>query len=249
MRNGDKFIFTAASIDAGTSITLGAKITGDASGAADGAYMSDISFSSTLINPLLAGDIYTFGSFLSGDVNLVSLDWRVLSVDEANNRALLVTEQAVTKMAYQTAGNSYNWSTSDVKTWLNGTGDNQFLKGFSTEEKARILKVSITDGTEGQNKNSSTIIAPNQSADGLDSVFLLSVADVGGYFSNNGYNDDDRKCTLLTDSSVCKWWLRSPGKDDNTRVAQIDDDGVVDDDGSFVTNIIGVRPAVWIKLK
>ena len=228
------------------SVKIGAVITGDSSNISDGDYRSSIKFIGL---PVVGQKNYEFGNFTVNN-ETVSLDWRVLSVDEANNRALLVTEKAVTQMAYS-SNNSNAWSTSDVKQFLNNetyNNNDAFLKNFTDEEKARILKVSITDGNDGQNKNSSEIIASNQNADNLDYFFLLSKADVqnGSYF---GVDSSNRVCYLLTNpNQICSWRLRSPGRGDDC-VACVDAGGGVYDSGHYVVlDFIAVRPAVWLDL-
>ncbi|MBR2207472.1 MAG: hypothetical protein IJ859_01545, partial [Synergistaceae bacterium] len=128
-------------VKVGEGLKIGAKITGDSSGVPAGEYKSNITFVGL---PVKGQKDYEFGTY-----NGETLKWRVLEVDETN-KALLVTEKAVTQMAYHATKNSYHWSTSDVKHFLNN--NDAFLKVFATEDKAKILKVSITDGKEGQNK-------------------------------------------------------------------------------------------------
>ena len=74
------------------SVKIGAVITGDFSNISDGDYGSDISFIGL---PVVGQKNYEFGTYENS-----TLKWRVLSVDEGNNRALLVTEQVVKKMKF-----------------------------------------------------------------------------------------------------------------------------------------------------
>ena len=234
INNGDSFDFSAASIDAKQGLEIGTKVTADFLTAADGFYMDSLTFKASLDNAAPAGPVVgstmTFGTY-----NSAAISWRVLAVDETNKRALLVTEDAVTSMAYHDSSN--NWSTSNVKTFLNGTGDDQFLKEFTVAEKAKMLKVSITDG---DNSDSSTII----NSQGSDTVFLLSATDA----NNTSYFADSAARVCKLGSSNCYWWLRSPG--DGGRFAVIVwDDGSVDDYGGFIVDDDnGVRPAFWLNL-
>ena len=51
------------------------------------------------------------------------------------------------------------------------------------------------------------------------------------------------------DSGYCWWWLRSPG-DAQDNAAYVNDDGDVDDDGNYVTDVsLAVRPAFWLNLE
>ena len=231
------FTFKAAQINAagGASQDIGIYIAEDYSSKPAGTYEDYITYTASVESaptPPTVGGEYTFGKY-----NNAALTWRVLAVDETNKRALLVTEDAVKVMAYQSAGNSNNWSTSDVRPWLNGEGDGQFLKEFTEAEKTKMLEVSITDG---DNSDSSTII----NASGSDTVFLLSVTDA----NNTSYFADQasRVCRKL-DSSI-QWWLRSPGDNDG-HATGVDDTGYVYDNADVNRNDnIFVRPAFWLDL-
>ena len=231
--SGDTFNFLPASIDAGQGLEIGTRVMGDFLVVADGFYLDTLTFKASLdkaaaafVPPVAKQTDYEFGTY-----NGSPIKWRVLTVDETNSRALLVTEDIVTLMPYKSDGSSNKWSTSDVKPFLNGT--DKFLKEFTEEEKARMLKVSITDG---DNSDSSGII----NTSGSDTVFLLSATDANKseYFSG----DDSRKL-----ASSNSWWLRSPGFGGYS-AAIVDDVGYVLDYGINVDFNIGVRPAFWMKL-
>ena len=188
---------------------------------------------------------YEFGKY-----NNETLKWRVLEVDEDNNRALLVTEKAVKIMAYQSnlsINPANSWLKSEVRTWLNG----DFLDGLGND-KEKIIKVKLQAETYDEtytnlNYHKSSEVEWNASGDDADSVFLLSVADADNYFAD----DDDRVCYLLSNSNTnpCFWWLRSPGFRD-IDVAYVIEIGKVGYSGWYVNDnkYIAVRPAVWINL-
>ena len=222
--SGDSFNFSAASIDAKQGLEIGTVVSGDFLTAADGFYMDELTFKASLKADILVGSKYKFGTYTSTDIS-----WRVLSVDETNNRALLVTENLVTSMAYHSGSN--NCSTSDVRTWLNGT----FLSGFTSDEQAKMLKVSISDG---DNSNSVNII----NTSGSDTVFLLSATDATSYFANNA----SRVCQFGGSNTV--WWLRSPGAGVSC-AAFVSSGGSVGVFGDRVFYARGVRPAFWLNLE
>ena len=227
------FEFSADEINnsGGTNKAIGVDVA-DYSSMPEGDYEDYITYTAQVIEASYSvGNQITFGTYDSS-----SLMWRVLAVDAVNNRALLVTENAVAEMKYQASGSSNKWSESDLKTWLNGTGDSQFMKEFTDEEKARILKVSIPDG---DNSDSSGII----DASGSDTVFLLSAADARTYFADN----PARVCKY--DTVAYSWWLRSPASDG--KVACVNNMGNIDASYGIYAknNIIYVRPALWISLQ
>ena len=233
--SGSEIVFSGASIEAGTAeVNLACSIEGDTSSLSDGYYFSKIKFTHKITKPQV-GDIVNFGKF-----NGSALPWIVLTVDEKNNRMLLVTENCVTKQKF--ADSNYEWNNSSVRAYLNGTGNNQFFSdnNFDSDEKSRILNVSITQ-TTNQNKKSDQIVKSY----GTDSVFLLSAADVS---DSNGYFTDDSKRVCNLNNSACKWWLRSSSKY-TANAGYVSSKGKVLTDGTKVSyTTLGVRPAIWIAL-
>ena len=225
--SGGKIEFSATSIDTQTEVNIGAVITGDT---VDGDYKTEINFSSVLLP--VTEKYYNFGKYPDSNTNLI---WRVLSVDETNKRALLLTEKCVDKMKYgKTSDNA--WSGSKVREWLHGT----FLinLGIDTDN---ILNIKIEDG-EGQNKNSSEII----DASGSDKIFLLSSADIYSYLKDKS----SRIATLDNlDNEAVRWWLRSPGKNNSSNAMIVQPDGGINKSGFGVydnNHIYYVRPAIWL---
>jgi hypothetical protein len=85
-------------------------------------------------------------------------------------------------------------------------------------------------------------------------VFLLSITEANKYFSS----ESARKCKPTdfavangaweSDSGNCWWWLRSPGRSQNTAV-YVDSVGGIYEYGYFVYDVgLAVRPALWIDL-
>ena len=234
--NGGEITLSAASIDSGAEIKLACRIVGDTSSLAAGYYFSKLKFThkaknpeaSELVNPQ-TGDIVKFGKF-----NGSPLSWRVLDVDTGNSRALLITEDCVAKRKFATS--NYEWSTSDVRAYLNGTDSGNFFTSdnFTDDEKAKILKVSIDSITVSQ--KSDEIIDDS----GTDCVFLLGVRDANSYF------EDDSERVAKFNGSACKWWLRYSTKS-YARAGYVSTKGKVYSDGSLVSySTVGVRPAIWV---
>ena len=244
--SGDSFDFLAASIDAGQGLEIGTKVTGDFLAAADGFYLDTLTFKASLDNDVVlpsVGDILTFGKYTYNGTTY-DLDWRVLSVDIDNKRALLITERIIEKIQYHSPSDpsksSNAWEESLVRNWLTET----FLTdtNFTVKEQARILSVDITHKEEQQTYER-TITAWGS---GDDKMFLLSSeeASTAPYFGNN---NSKRKCTkLLNDSNYSdSWWLRSPGNGGNS-AAIVDYQGIVTTD-SVSSLYSAVRPAFWMK--
>ena len=229
--SGDEIVFSGDSINSGTAeINLACYIEDDTSSLPDGYYFSKPKFTHKIKNPKV-GDIVNFGKF-----NGSPLSWLILDVDEKNNRALLITENCVVKQKF--ADSNYEWATSSVRAYLNGTdGDNFFTSSnFTDDEKARILNVLINKTT--LSKKSNQIVKSY----GTDFVFLLSVKDANEYFEN----DSKRVCKF--DNSNCRWWLRMSTQS-YAKAGYVSSQGKVFPDGTLVSyNTLGVRPAIWIQL-
>lgn len=74
-----------------------------------------------------------------------------------------------------------------------------------------------------------------------DNVFLLSIEEAESYFSGHqgriaNYN-----------GANCNWWLRSPG-DSSHYAAFVTSYGNIRQNGVYVSDRYGVRPAIWISL-
>ena len=231
LQPGGEIVLSGSEIDSGVEIKLACEIESDTSKLPAGYYFSKPKFKhKSFINPEV-GDIVNFGKF-----NGNPLSWRVLDVDTKNKRALLITENVVAKRKFATS--NYEWSTSDVRAYLNGTdGDNFFSSSnFTDNEKSRIFTVLINSTTV--DKKSSEIIKST----GTDYVFLLGVRDANEYFSD----DSDRIANF--NNAAVKWWLRY-STSSYARAGYVSTKGKVVPDGSLVSySTVGVRPAIWISL-
>ena len=231
LQPGGEIVLSGSEIDSGVEIKLACEIESDTSKLPAGYYFSKPKFKhKSFINPEV-GDIVNFGKF-----NGNPLSWRVLDVDTKNKRALLLTENVVAKRKFATS--NYEWSTSDVRAYLNGTdGDNFFTSSnFTDDEKSRIFTVLIDSTTV--DKKSSEIVKST----GTDYVFLLGVRDANEYFSD----DSDRIANF--NNAAVKWWLRY-STSSYARAGYVSTKGKVVPDGSLVSySTVGVRPAIWISL-
>jgi tetratricopeptide (TPR) repeat protein len=168
---------------------------------------------------------------LSGKSQPARYQWRIIGLDEANNRALAITRDIIAKMPYHQPGGSITWADCTLRRWLNL----EFYSSLPAHIKSRVVEVT--------NQNSDN---PHYGTAGgaptRDKVFLLSVNEANRYFKDN----NDRRATC--EGTGHWWWLRSPG--DNARyAANVSYDGDVYVDGNYVVNSsFGVRPALWLNL-
>jgi hypothetical protein len=184
--------------------------------------------------------------------------WRVLDVQ--GGEALIITEDIVEKLPYNTEDKDVTWESCTLRQYLNGG----FLQKFSNEQRNRILETNNANpdnlwyGTKGGNNT-------------RDRIFLLSLEEVDKYFGNSGdygnkkrknvsgvvakagylmsnEHDTDRQ-TKNTENKAWWWWLRSPGFLSDL-AALVSGDGRVGVDVGVVNDGSGgVRPALWLNLK
>ena len=93
-------------------------------------------------NSLSVGDIIKFGNyFINDDKNKEPIEWRVLEV--SNNKALLVTKDAIDGKPYNTEWEDITWEQCSLRQWLN----NEFInQAFSKKEGSIIF--SVWPGTQ-----------------------------------------------------------------------------------------------------
>ncbi len=191
------------------------------------------------------GDYVFFGAY-EQDNNTSNgkedVEWLVLEVKDG--KALVISKYALDCKPYDTSGTGVTWETCTLRRWLN----NDFINAaFSAEEKAIIPTVTVS-----ADKNPEYSTNPGNATQ--DQVFLLSITEANTYFSS----DSARQCKPTkyavangvseSNSSNCRWWLRSPGYFQNL-AATVSTGGDVPEGGNRVSiDFIAVRPALWIDL-
>ena len=153
------------------------------------------------------GDIIKLGSYKQDGAAVgvkEHIEWIVLSVDEAEGKALLLSKYVLNAMRYNESSDldvrfpgwrddnekvSVTWQDCTLRTWLN---EDFYNEAFNTDEKTCIEKSLLKNpdnpkyGTKGGN-------------DTEDKVFLLSIEDVVnpkyGFSEEYSNNDEKRRCT------------------------------------------------------
>ena len=192
------------------------------------------------------GDIITFGRYEQDDISSngkKTIKWIVLAKED--NRILIISKYALDCRPYNNEWMDVAWGSCTLRTWLN---DFFYNDAFNPTEKARIRQTKLKN--DGGN-------------DTEDRVFLLSISEAESYFNSNGA----RMCTPTDYAKkrgapstyeytkggrdIGYWWLRSP-RTQNTRfykAANVRRDGSINYNGTRVdSNLLGVRPAMWINL-
>ena len=203
------------------------------------------------------------------------IKWRVLNVNNDENKALLFADITLDDQRYNTNSENVTWESSSIRSWLNGYGmsvnepgtdysNKNFINAaFAANEKKAIKTTNVVNedndyyGIEGGNNT-------------LDKVFLLSMSEICntdtaveyGFVKSDTVADEARRvqCSAYAYAmgtardqkplfcNNVRWWLRSPGKNSNY-AAIVDDGGRARDTGNQVTAYFdGVRPALYIDI-
>lgn len=111
--------------------------------------------------------------------------WRILSHDSTNNSLFLMSKMSLTKQRFDYDDNNY--STSDLRGWLNGDFYNQI---FDATNNVLTTNVDNSDVSTGYISNPYACVATS------DKVFLPSVAELSnaayGFNTNISANDSKR---------------------------------------------------------
>ena len=199
------------------------------------------------------GDTILFGTYEQDNNSFngkENIEWIVVAKED--NKLLVISDKALDCKQYNTSYADVTWEGSSLRKWINGT----FLNvAFSAEEQAQIQNTSVS-----ADKNPKYSTNPGNAT--TDKVFLLSITEAEKYFTT----DESRKCAptayaeaqgaYTSDSNktafsetTCSWWMRSPGSYQNW-AAFVYNDGSIYCSGDYVlTNLVCVRPALWLNLK
>ena len=197
-----------------------------------------------------AGSLITFGHYEQDNDTSNGkepIEWIVLEKRE-DGSLVVMSRYALDVQPYHTDFKSVSWRTCTLRKWLNSTFMNT---AFSSDE----LAVISTD-------NSSNADLSPYEANVDDRVFLFTILEVRGYFTNDADGDClSRTCKPTAYAKAqglwtfeggeydgnCRWWLRSPG-DDALNAAYIGFNGRVYNFGRNVDrDDTAIRPALVIK--
>lgn len=167
-----------------------------------------------------SGSKVYFGKYANEPVLFRVLDAQTTdySVDETTQTMLLDSDALFPVMSFDTDKTDNRWYYSDVKTWVQGTGEGTFLRQFSVIEQDTIVESeknepSSTDGTV-LTRGTFTCLEKEK-------VFVLDVTEVRntsyGYSNSEGEVSNRIKQTI--DDIVMWWWTRSPYKIDSGELA------------------------------
>jgi hypothetical protein len=189
------------------------------------------------------GDIIQFGGH----------DWRVLEIRDG--KALLLSDRTLFDRAFHSSQTNITWERSEMRAYLNGA----FFNSFNSDDRELIVEtVVITDANPWYEDT----IGGNNTADW---IFLLSVEEVilylcsseptvyetlgpGEFVLETSDLDWWKIIALNTFGTESLWWLRSPGRYNNS-AAYVSPWGQIILFGGEVDHFdVGVRPALWLDI-
>lgn len=201
-----------------------------------------------LIRNAAVGDKIIFGAYeQDNDTSngAEDIEWLVLAKE--NNKILVISDKALDCQRYNNIGGyRTTWELCSLRKWLN---DSFFNAAFSEEERALIQSTTVS-----ADRNPAYGTDPGNAT--TDKVFLLSINEAEKYFSDDqvrvcaptAYAKADRE-HLYTTSTVCSWWLRSPGRYPS-EAAFVLISGIINNVGCDVSfDLYFIRPALWISIE
>lgn len=194
--------------------------------------------------------------------------WLVL--DEDGEKRLCVTRDIIDIRRYNEKLVPVSWANCDLRAYLN----KQFYQTFTEEQKARFCEVKILNlGNSQYNispseptmdrlfllseeeimhywkvKSDNVVAVNNASSSNEEPCFrLVAYVNLGKKQLANGFRDYGFDYSGIQKTSL-GWWLRTPGKN-VCQAMRVNCHGILRNGGRDIDrNLVGVRPAAWIKL-
>ncbi len=211
----------------------------------------------------IVGDVVVFGHYpqTAKGTDNTPIEWIVLTVDEENNTALLLSKYGLDAQPYDTVNMEGRWISCTLVLWLRTT----FMKKAFTAEEQKAIKLTTVDNSANQGYYMWTPRGGGATRDTFDYIFLLSYREANNYLGaiNEDWSNKAFRTTLTeyaiaqgawtVDSSKTEegkmsgwWWLRSPGLFQFS-AATVNSDGALDF-GHVYDASISVRPALWVDI-
>jgi len=171
-----------------------------------------------------AGNMIQFGFYPSGytDDEVSRIPWRILTIDEKEGKALLLSEYAIDSLPYHPVPDSVCFESCSLNRWLNSVF---IATAFNEDERRKILSPG---------------------------VLILSEEELEKYVPEDLYPCTASIWAILRpiahfiDSTKCSYWLRTDEKSAVTSV--VSPMGQVVHNKKVNSQRIGIRPAVWVNI-
>lgn len=193
------------------------------------------------------GDYINFGNYEQDNKKSngkEDIEWLVLDVKDG--RVLVVSKYVLDYRPYSDYDGGVYWESCALRSWLN----KDFVDiAFSEEEE---LMIPTLLNPIDQNPEYTTYIYGNiqTGPDSEDKVFLLSVTEVNTYLSseNKRVCEDSRYAQEFCQDSNASYWLRTHGEGQRYATTINSQSGKMSYSGKYVTQLHGIRPAMWIDI-
>lgn len=188
------------------------------------------------------------------------IEW--LKLISSSGRFLCLSADIITVLPYNDELKKTSWKSCSLRKWLNTS----FMERFTDEERRRIIRINcLEDGFIQNNENDSVFLlslkevekifncripVKNERFDLLSesdmNPDLVSVLNLSEYEIKHIREKTGHDYSLINGKAM-SWWLRDNGVD-STHAARVNCRGVIRDRGREVNrNLVGVRPAIWLR--
>lgn len=194
------------------------------------------------------GDVIKFGAYEQDAVlenGREPIEWIVL--DKTEDSLFVLSKYVLDKLPFNNGYTEVTWADSTLRKWLN---EAFYDFAFNKAEKKLIKTVTLKN-----EKNPDTGVSGGK--DTKDKIFILSLSDVKNAkygFSKKALTHDENRRTSYAwnENAGGRWWLRTPAYSKYRYLFVGSEGGLEYVGGSSVNGYqrgIGVRPAMYIKLK
>ena len=182
--------------------------------------------------------------------------WRVIDIDEGNNRALLLSEyvwlgdgnNADAAFVFNARGSGKNYEGSNAQTWCS----NFYDRIFSDADKGNIVGVNVveTEETRFPAGNFSPCSIDGTGDGSKNKVFFLSAYEMKQYFNNKGEGENVGEGEIVTDinGEGRYWWLRSARIENTNSAGYVTPDTPSTVRENWVYREYNARPAMYVDL-
>ncbi len=197
------------------------------------------------ISDIDIGESVSFGHYETDGVysnGKEALEWTALDITD-DGRALLLCDCCIDALPYDSDGENVTWADSEIREWLN----DEFIDTAFVGDEEKLICCVTNNNPDGRSKTEG-------GDDTEDRVFLLSINEVEKYLPN-----EIARRAVTTEYAKLqgaeydtygngRWWLRSPGKTQDT-AAGVHVGGGINYDGRKVDiENSCIRPAMWIRI-
>ena len=219
-------------------------------------------------NTIKVGETIQFGAYAG-----MPIEWIVLNIEK--NRALLLSKYIIEVGSYHSDLVSVKWEDCDLRTYLN----HDFVHNAFSHEERKKIQIFVNENPDNEGYETfgggrTSDLAFCLSIDEVNEYLLDGAFGVGAkpteYAAQRArelfkQQTEGLQYLLREDTGEVKWWLRTPGE--NNQMAAIVSVNMcierkklfhteylklpsnINESGTYVTDVAGIRPALWLRLE